>query len=89
MSEHELPRVDLSPEEIEYLQNLMNQERASWFDHLLDIEEEGVGEEELEYAKARYQFTRVLRDKVYHLNGRDTLAPGKHEQRWWDQRHGY
>ena len=36
-----------------------------------------------------YKMTRILRDKVYHLGGRDTLAPGDHDQRWWDQQHDY
>ena len=89
MSEHELPPVEFTREELTYLQNLMNQERSSWFDYLLDIEEEAYFQDEIDYAKTRYQFVRGLRDKVYHMNGRDTLAKGNHEQRWWDQRHNY
>ena len=89
MSEHELPPVEFSKEELTYLQNLMNQERSSWFDYLLDIEEEAQFQDGIDYAKERYQFVRRLRDKVYHMNGRDTLAKGNHEQRWWDQRHNY
>ena len=89
VSEHELPPVEFTREEITYLQELMNQERSSWFNYLLDIEEELVSKSMIDYAKKRYQFVRALRDKVYHMNGRDTLAKGIHEQRWWDQRHNY
>ena len=89
VSEHELPPVDLTREELTYLQELMNQERSSWFNYLLDIEEEIASKSMIDYAKNRYQFVRALRDKVYHMNGRDTLAKGIHEQRWWDQRHNY
>ena len=89
VSEHELPPVEFTREEITYLQTLMNQERSSWFDYLFEIEEEDKYQNEIDYARERYQFVRSLRDKVYHMNGRDTLAKGVHEQRWWDQRHNY
>jgi len=89
VSEHELPPVEFTREEITYLQTLMNQERSSWFDYLFEIEEEDKYQNEIDYARERYQFVRKLRDKVYHMNGRDTLAKGVHEQRWWDQRHNY
>jgi len=85
VSEHELPPVEFTREEITYLQTLMNQERSSWFDYLFEIEEEDKYQNEIDYARERYQFVRKLRDKVYHMNGRDTLAKGIHEQRWWDQ----
>ena len=89
MSEHELPPVELTREELTYLQDLMNQERSSWFDYLLYIEDEPFCQDDIKYARDRYQFVRKLRDKVYRMNGRDTLANGIHEQRWWDQRHNY
>ena len=44
---------------------------------------------EAEKAHKQYELCRSIRDKVYHMNGRDTLAPGNHEQRWWDQQHDY
>lgn len=88
MSEHELPPVNFTREEITYLQDMLNNERASWFNYHESLLEEG---EDLKARKAykHYIMVRNLRDKVYHMNGRDTLAPGNHEQRWWDQRHGY
>lgn len=89
MSDYELPSVDFTAEELEYLQNLLNREREYAFDYLIDIEEEGAPETVIQWARDKWRFAQALRDKVYHLNGRDTLAPGKHEQRWWDQRHGY
>ena len=88
MSEHELPPVSLTREELTYLQDMLNNERASWFNYHEALLEDG---EDLKARKAHkhYIMVRNLRDKVYHMNGRDTLAPGNHEQRWWDQRHGY
>ena len=89
MDRDKLPQVDFTKEEIEYLQNLMDQERASWFDYLIDIEEDEASDYQISYARNRYRFCKELRNKVYHMNGRDTLAPGRHEQRWWDQPHDY
>ena len=88
MSEHELPPVQFTPEEITYLQDMMNRERASWFNYYEALIEDG---EELKAARAHkhYEMIKQIRDKVYHMNGRDTLATGNHAQRWWDQQHDY
>lgn len=88
MSDYELPPVNFTREELTYLQDMLNKERASWFNYYEALKEE---DEILKANKAHrhYEMIRLLRDKVYHMNGRDTLAPGNHEQRWWDQKHGY
>lgn len=88
MSDHELPPVDFTREELTYLQDILNHERASWFNYYEALIEDG---EELRAARAHkhYEMVKTLRDKVYHMNGRDTLASGHHAQRWWDQKHGY
>ena len=88
MSEHELPPVEFTREELTYLQDMLNRERASWFNYYEELIE---SEEELKAARAHrhYEMIKSIRDKVYHMNGRDTLAQGRHEQRWWDQKHGY
>ena len=66
----------------------MNRERASWFNYYEILVEDG---EDLKATRAHkhYEMIKAIRDKVYHMNGRDTLAPGRHSQRWWDQKHGY
>ena len=88
MSDYIMPSVDFSRQELTILQDLLNEERAHWFNIYEDLIEAGdpVG---AEAAHERYFVIKSLRDKVYHLNGRDTLAPGNHEQRWWDQQHDY
>lgn len=88
MSEHELPPVNFTRDELTYLQDMLSRERASWFNYYEALIED---DQDLKAARAHkhYEMIRVLRDKVYRMNGRDTLAPGNHEQRWWDQRHGY
>ena len=88
MSEHELPRVEFTRDELTYLQDMLNRERASWFNYYEALLEEKQ-DLKADQAHKHYKMLRVLRDKVYHLNGRDTLAPGQHEQRWWDQKHDY
>ena len=88
MSEHELPPVHFTRDELTYLQDMLNRERASWFNYY----EELAGGGPRPQGSTSTQTLRddpTLRDKVYHMNGRDTLAPGNHEQRWWDQKHGY
>ena len=88
MSEHELPPVNFTREELTYLQDILHRERASWFNYYETLVEEN---EDIKAKKAHkhYEMIKTLRDKVYRMNGRDTLAPGIHEQRWWDQGHGY
>ena len=88
MSEHELPPVTFTREELTYLQELMNAERAQWFNYYEALLEEGKTEK-AEQAHKDYEMCKALRNKLYHMNGRDTLAPGNHEQRWWDQQHDY
>ena len=88
MSEHELPPVSFSPEELLYLQDHLSALRAQWFNYYEECLEENR-DKAAERAHKHYEMFKVLRDKVYHLNGRDTLALGYHEQRWWDQKHDY
>jgi len=88
MSEHQLPPVDFTREELLYLQDLLNRERASWFNYYEALLEDGE-QAKADKAHRHYEIIRSLRDKAYHLNGRDTLAEGHHAQRWWDQKHGY
>ena len=88
MSDYKLPPVDFTKEELTYLQNLIDDVRANWFNCYEEHVEEG---DTMRANRARrdYEMCQVLRNKLYHMNGRDTLAPGVHEQRWWDQGHDY
>tara|TARA_B100000073_G_C23703383_1_gene561273 strand:+ start:727 stop:999 length:273 start_codon:yes stop_codon:yes gene_type:complete len=88
MDRDHMPEVEFTREELTYLQEHMNSERAGWFNYYEDLVEYGRTEE-AEKAHKQYELCRSIRDKVYHMNGRDTLAPGNHEQRWWDQQHDY
>ena len=88
MSDYELPEVNFTKEELTYLQDLMSAERAQWFNYYEALLEEGHLDK-AEQAHKDYEMCRTLRNKLYHMNGRDTLAPGNHEQRWWDQQHDY
>jgi len=88
MSDYELPSVNLTPEELTYLQDHLNAERSQWFNYYEDCLANGRLNG-AEVAHKHYETMKSLRDKIYHMNGRDTLAPGNHEQRWWDQRHDY
>ena len=88
MSDYELPEVNFTKEELTYLQDLMSAERAQWFNYYEALLEEGQLDK-AEQAHKDYEMCRTLRNKRYHMNGRDTLAPGNHEQRWWDQQHDY
>ena len=88
MSDYELPSVKFTPEELLYLQDHLSGQRAQWFNYYeLCVEENRVPA--ADRAHKHYEMFKSLRDKVYHLNGRDTLAPGHHAQRWWDQEHDY
>ena len=88
MSDYIMPSVDFTRQELTILQDLLNEERAHWFNIYEDLIEAG-DDPAAKVAHERYEVIKSLRDKVYHLNGRDTLAPGYHEQRWWDQQHDY
>ena len=88
MDRDHLPDVTFTREELVYLQELMNAERAGWVNYYEDLVEFDRTTEALE-AHRTYELAKSIRDKVYHMNGRDTLAPGNHEQRWWDQQHDY
>ncbi len=88
MDRETFPKLELTKEEIIFLQELLNQEMEDSFNYYEDILEEGQKEESKVIHK-QYEFIKLLRNKVYHMTGRDTLAPGYHEQRWWDQSHDY
>ena len=88
MDRERLPEVEFTREELTYLQEHMNAERAGWFNYYEDLVEFGRTED-AKRAHDQYELCKSIRDKVYHMNGRDTLAPGNHEQRWWDQQHDY
>lgn len=77
----------LSPEELIFLQETLNFERAVAWNNYFDRLELGM-ECEKEYRE--YQMVKRLRDWAYHLGGRDTLAPSAeyHEQRR-DQGHDW
>lgn len=88
MDRDHFPEPKFTKEELTFLQELLNQERADTFNYYEDLKLQGQ-DEEAEIIHRQYETIKVLRDKIYHMNGRDTLAPGKHAQRWWDQGHGY
>ena len=88
MNRDHLPDVTFTREELTYLQELMNAERAGWFNFYEDLVEFDRTDEAAK-AHRTYEIAKSIRDKIYHMNGRDTLAPGNHEQRWWDQKHDY
>ena len=83
-----MPEVTFTKEELRYLQDLMTKDRAAWFNYYEALVEQGEVDKASE-AHQEYMMCKLLRDKLYHMNGRDTLAPGNHEQRWWDQQHDY
>ena len=88
MDREHFPNPEFTREELTYLQELLNQERSDSFNYYEDLKEQGQ-DEEAEIIHRQYEFIKKLRAKVYHMNGRDTLAPGRHDQRWWDQQHDY
>ena len=76
-------------EELLYLQNLLNHEREAWFNWYIEATESGLSG--AEDAHDKYLIAKSLRNKFYHLGGRDTLAPSSpqyHEQRK-DQGHDW
>ena len=89
MDRETLPTPDFSRDEMLYLQELVNNHRCELFDEYMNSLE--CSANDTEHCFAKYQLARSIRDKVYHMTGRDTLAlgPEVHEQRWWDQGHDY
>ena len=87
--ETERPCPMFTRDELSYLQELMDSERAGWFNYYMETLEDSTLSETSETAHAKYLMAKELRNKVYHLGGRDTLALGTHEQRHWDQKHDY
>lgn len=81
------PTPIFTREELTYLQALLDGERTGWFNWKMEMIESGACHKE---AEAKYQLAKSVRNKVYHLGGRDTLAIGEPaEQRHWDQGHDY
>ena len=88
MDRDNFPEPTFTRDELTFLQELLNQERSDIFNYYEDLKLQGQ-DEEADIIHRQYELTKVLRDKIYHMTGRDTLAPGNHDQRWWDQSHGY
>ena len=88
MDRDKMPEVTFTKEELGYLQDLMSKDRAAWFNYYEALVEQGDVDKATE-AHKEYMMCKTLRDKLYHMSGRDTLAPGNHDQRWWDQQHDY
>ena len=85
------PEPTFTREELRFLQDLLDGERAGWFNYLMEtLSDPALSAAEGE-ARTKYFLAKTLRNKVYHLGGRDTLAMGDatHEQRHWDQGHDY
>ena len=87
----ERPCPAFTREELTYLQDLLDGERAARFNFYMETlnESNQLSTSEKE-AWNKYKLAKEVRNKVYHLNGRDTLAL-EHgaEQRHWDQGHDY
>jgi len=88
MDRDKMPDVSFTKDELRYLQDLMSKDRAAWFNYYEVLVEQGDVDKATE-AHQEYMMCKTLRDKLYHMTGRDTLAPGNHAQRWWDQGHDY
>ena len=86
MDRDTLPIPEFTRDELTWLQDVLNTIRADSFDELFEAKCNGLP---TEVREREYILAKSVRDKVYHLNGRDTLAPGNHLQRFWDQRHDY
>ena len=80
------PIPEFTPAEAQYLRTLLDGERLGWFNWKMDLIEQG---RDSTNADQTYKMAKSVRDKVYHLTGRDTLALTSAEQRHWDQRHDY
>ena len=88
MEREQFPYQEFTKEELKFLQELLNQERADCFNYYEDLKINGQYRE-AEIIHKQYEMIKTLRNKAYHMTGRDTLAKGSHEQRWWDQPHDY
>lgn len=88
MDRDTFPTPIFTHEELLFLQEVLDQLRAITFNELMEAKHRKLPQDQLSHD---YQMSRAVRDKVYHLGGRDTLAPGSdyHEQRHWDQQHDY
>lgn len=88
MDREVLPVPTFTRDELIHIQSIMDEERKFWFNKKMD---QLWNEEDTSETEVRYQKAKSLRNKVYHLGGRDTLSLTKsyEEQRWWDQRHNY
>ena len=86
MDRETFPIPEFTREELDFLQDIATRQRAKAFDTYMAALEAG---EPSEHLYREYQLAKEIRTKVYHLNGRDTLAPGNHRVRWWDQQHDY
>jgi len=86
MDRNTLPTPEFTPQELSWLQDVLDNLRAVTFNQVIEAKHHN---KPCEAEEADYKMARALRDKVYHMNGRDTLAPGNHQVRWWDQRHDY
>ncbi|WVP99960.1 hypothetical protein [Synechococcus phage MA10] len=88
MDRETFPVPEFTHAELKFLQDTLDELRAITFNELMEAKHRDLPTEVLEYE---YRMSRTLRDKVYHLGGRDTLALGEdyHEVRWWDQQHDY
>ena len=88
MDRETFPVPEFTRDELKFLQDTLNELRAITFNELMEAKHRDLPTESLEHD---YKMSKALRDKVYHLGGRDTLALGAeyHEVRWWDQQHDY
>ena len=88
MDRETFPIPEFTRAELKYLQTLLDGEKRGWFNWKMELINDNRDPSD---ADRRYHLAASLRDKVYHLGGRDTLAlsEGYDEQRWWDQKHDY
>ena len=87
MDRETFPTPIFTREELHFLQEVLDDLRAITFIELMEAKHRKLPSEQLTHD---YKMSKVCRDKVYHLGGRDTLALGEPaEQRWWDQQHDY
>jgi hypothetical protein len=67
-------KVELTHEELIYLQELMTGERESWFNWYMETITESASTAEA--AHERYLMAKELREKFYVVDDRDPLTPG-------------
>ena len=73
--------LNLTQEELRYLQELMTGERDSWFNWYMETLDQSAVTAEA--AHDRYLLAKELREKFYVADGRDPMTPGNvyHELR--------